>query len=88
MRLQSDYILNEGKIARLRSRINNIRQVIIPKADENLKQIRSAFEVGEAEYLLLRTGLQAVREARLQLVEKEFELAVAAVDLRTLLLNP
>lgn len=88
MRLQSAYILKEGKIARLRSRVNNIRHIIIPKANENLNQIRSAFEVGEAEYLLLRTGLQAVREARLELVEREYELAVAAIDLSTLLLNP
>ena len=88
MQLQSMYTLNEGEIVRLRSRVNNLRDIIIPKADENLRQIRSAFEVGEAEYLLLRTGLQAVREARLRLVETEYELAVAAVDLQTLLLDP
>ena len=88
MQLQSMYTLNEGEIVRLRSRVNNLRDIIIPKADENLRQIRSAFEVGEAEYLLLRTGLQAVRDARLRLVETEYKLAVAAVDLQTLLLDP
>lgn len=87
MQLQSMYTIAEGEIARLRSRVDNIRDVIIPGAVENLGQIREAFEIGEAEFLLLKTGLEQVLQSRLQLLDAEYQLAVASVKLRTLLLD-
>ena len=87
MQLQSAYTIGEGNLAILRSRVSNIRNVIIPKAIKNLQQIRGAFEVGEAEFLLLKTGIDMVRKSQIQLLDAEYELAVAAVNLRTLLLD-
>ncbi len=87
MQLQSAYTLGEGELARLRSHATNIREVLIPKAQENLRQIRGAFEAGEAEFLLLRTGVVTVLELQLELLDTEYELAVSAVNLRTLLLE-
>jgi len=87
MQLQSTYTIREGELARLRSRVANIRDVIIPQALANLKQIREAFEIGEAEFLLLKTGFDQVLQSRIDLLDSEFKLATAAIELRTLLLD-
>jgi outer membrane protein TolC len=87
MQLQSLWTLNAGELSRLRSRVANMRDVIIPKAEENLQQIRSAWAVGEAEFLLLRTGLETLLDAQIRLLDAEYELAVASIRLNTLLLD-
>ena len=87
MQLQARHTIGEGEMARLRSRVINIRDVIIPKAKENLAQVRSAFEIGEIEFLVLKTALDQVLQSRLDLLQAEHELAIASVNLGTLLLD-
>ncbi len=87
MQLQAAHAVATGELARLQTRVANLRDVIIPKAEENLEQIRVAYEIGEAEFLLLRAGVERVLQAQLDLVQAEYELALADVRIATLLVD-
>lgn len=87
MQLQAAHAVATGELARMQSRVANLRDVIIPKAEKNLAQIRAAYEIGEAEFLLLRTGVERVLRAQLDLVDAEYELALADVRIATLLVD-
>jgi cobalt-zinc-cadmium efflux system outer membrane protein len=88
MRLREMYALQAGELASYRSRVLNIRDQIIPAATKNLGQIRDAFTIGEASYLLLKTGFETVLQARQRRVAAEYELILSQTRLRTLLLDP
>ena len=85
--LSINYVESAGTIARLKSRITNIRELRVPKAMENLEQIRSAYQIGEANFLTLKNGLDTVIQARMAQLAAEFELSVATIRQETFLLD-
>ena len=87
MQLVRQYSLLQGQLARMQSRVLNIQNRIIPPAEKNLQNIRDAFSIGEADWLLLKSGFDQVQRARLRLVQAQYEMAVARTMLDTLLLD-
>ena len=87
MKLRSNYTVRAGQLARFQSRVTNIRDVIIPRAEQNLDQIQSAYEAGEAEFVLLKSGFERVIQAQIDLIDAEYEMALAETQLQTLLVE-
>jgi outer membrane protein, heavy metal efflux system len=87
MALRQKAAIQAGEVARYQSRVQNLKDVVIPAAEKNLEQIRDAFRIGEASYLMLKTGFETLIQSRQRLVEAEYELILSSARLKTLLLD-
>lgn len=87
MALREKGAIQGGEVARYQSRVRNLKDVVIPAAEKNLDQIRDAYRIGEASYLMLKTGFETLMSARQRLVEAESELILSSARLKTLLLE-
>ncbi len=87
LRLQKKLVWQAGERQRLISRAQNIRDEILPIVDRNLEQIKTAYRAGETQFLQLKAGLDQALATRLSLVDAQYQVAIAQVQLETLLID-